>query len=414
MFAMNKHPLEPGLLATFQLYTVVRLLIVLIAAAFYFAWNEPALETRHLLYVVPFMVDVFFLAFFLSSPWFQRRLGQFFLPLALLIATVGPIVEMVYVLPLYVKDGALAFLLVFLILLVPLILTAWQYSFRYVVLFSLGTSWFEYFLLSTTSQLEAFGHIWGVVLLAGRSLLSIFVGYIVANLVAEQRKQRLELAEANRKLVRYASTLEELAVSRERNRLARELHDTLAHALSGLAVQLDAIATVWNPIPERASAMLERALSITRTGLNETRRALQALRATPLEDLGLVPAIRHMAESTAARDGLSLALDLPERIGTFSPEVEQCYYRVAQEALDNVTRHANARHVSLSLHQDDGGLTLEVSDDGLGFEDGAAAPEDHFGIKGMRERAELIGGHLEVQSRPKQGTTIRLSGGGAR
>jgi signal transduction histidine kinase len=267
-------------------------------------------------------------------------------------------------------------------------------------------------LINTTSVPNAIELMWSVVALAGRSILSIFVGYIVSNLVVEQRKQRQELAEANRKLVRYVSTLEQLAVSRERNRLARELHDTLAHALSGLAVQLDAIAALWDPIPSRASAMLERALSITRIGLDETRRALQALRATPLEDLGLALAIRNLAENVAARGALSLDLDLPEQINDLAPEVEQCYYRVAQEALENVIMHANAQRVSVSLRQAEGRLTLEVSDDGLGIAGEATGSEGRLGIKGMRERAELIGGTLEVESRSGQGTTIRLQSGG--
>jgi len=254
------------------------------------------------------------------------------------------------------------------------------------------------------------------VALIGRAILTMFVGYIVSNLIEEQRIQRRDLAEANRKLVRYAVTLEQLTISRERNRLARELHDTLAHALSGLAVQLDAIAAVWDDIPPRAEAMLERALSIARIGLDETRRALGDLRATPLEDLGLGLAVRALAEDIAARGGLALDLDVPEQMYNLSPEVQQCYYRVAQEALENVARHADARRVGVSLRQADARLTLQVSDDGLGFEDQEVDPE-RFGLRGMRERAELIGGTLTVASHAGQGTTVRLDTelpGGAR
>jgi signal transduction histidine kinase len=409
---MNEYPLEPGLLDAFRLYTIVRLGIVLIAGAFYFARVEDTFELWYLLYLLPFLADVLFLAVYLGYPWFQRTLERFFLPIGLLIATLGPIFQMAYVLPLYGQDGALAFLLVFLILLVPLILVAWQYPFRYVVLFSIGTAGFEFFLLSATSQLALFGPIWGVAALVGRSILGIFIGYIVSNLVAEQRKQRCELAVANRQLVRYALATEELAISRERNRLARELHDTLAHALSGLAVQLDAIITVWDPIPPKARSMLERALSITRLGLDETRRALRALRATPLEEMGLVLATQHLAENIAAENGLSLELDLAKLSREPAPEVEQCYYRVLQEALDNVTRHANAQRITVSLHEASEELILEVSDDGLGFTDETDASDEQFGLRGMRERAALIGGTLELESGPGQGTTIRLRSGG--
>ena len=408
--AMNRRPLEPGLLSIFRLFLVLRLLLVLVTVVFYFYWGTRAFELWQLWAALPFLVDIPILFLFLSWSWLQRKLGRLYLPTLLAIATVSPLVEMNYVFPLYDIDASLAFLLMFLLLLVPILLTAWQYPFRYVVFFSIGASILEFSLLGGTPQFEFLGSEWTIAALLGLSLLSIFVGYIVSYLVAEQRKQRRALAQANRRLVQYASTLEQLAVSRERNRLARELHDTLAHALSGLTVQLEAISAVWDP-PSRARAMLERSLSIARVGLDETRRALQALRATPLEDMGLVWAIRELAESVTARNGWALTLNLSRQIGVLPPEVEQCYYRVAQEALDNVSQHANARNISLSLSRNDKSLVLEISDDGVGFPSNLDSDE-RFGITGMRERAALIGGTLEMQSHPGQGTTVRLCGGG--
>jgi two-component system sensor histidine kinase UhpB len=101
-------------------------------------------------------------------------------------------------------------------------------------------------------------------------------------------------------------------------------------------------------------------------------------------------------------------LDVPKQMDNLPPEVEQCYYRVAQEALENVVRHADAQRVSVSLRQAGGRLTLQVSDDGLGFEDQEVASEERFGLRGMRERAELIGGVLTVESHAGQGATVRL------
>jgi signal transduction histidine kinase len=406
--AMNEHPLEPGLLSIFRLFIVLRLVLVLLTMAFHLAWSGSAFEPWQMYAIWAFVVDGPLLFVYLSWSWFQRKLGRYYLPIALLVATASPIVEMSYVFPLYNVDASLAFLLVFLLLLVPLILTAWQYPFRYVVLFSTATSVLEFSLLGSTPQFSAFGSGWAVVALFGRSTLSIFVGYIFSFLASEQRKQRRELAEANRKLVRYASTLEQLTVSRERNRLARELHDTLAHTLSGLTVQLDAIAVVWQPMPPQVQAMFDRALSVARSGLDETRRALQALRAMPLEEMGLVWAIGDLSEKAAAGNGWALHLSLPDRLDALPPEVEQCYYRVAQEALANVSRHAEAKTVWVSLQRMQSELHLEVRDDGRGFGPGSDATEEQFGIQGMRERAELIGGQLEVESHPGQGTTIRL------
>ncbi len=407
---MNRYPLEPGLLTIFRVFVVLRLLLVLLTMVFYFAWGGGGIEIWQMVTISTFIADVPFLFWYLSWSWFQRKLGRFFLPIAIFIATASPIVEMSYVFPLYNVDAALAFLLIFLLLLIPLLLVAWQYPFRFVILFSLGTSVLEFSLLGSTPQFEALGAQWAVLAMVGRSVLSIFVGYIISYLVHQQREQRRELAEANRKLVRYASTLEQLTLSRERNRLARELHDTLAHALSGLVVQIEAINATWK---RRAQAheMLGRALSIARIGLDETRRALQALRATPLEDLGLVWAIREMAENIAAREGLKLTHDLPESLDALTPEVEQCYYRVAQEALENVAKHAQARRITLKLVQQATNLILTVSDDGQGFDLSDQTVEERFGLRGMRERAELIGGMLEVRSAPGAGTTVRLCSG---
>jgi signal transduction histidine kinase len=219
------------------------------------------------------------------------------------------------------------------------------------------------------------------------------------------------LARANAQLTHYATTLEQLATSRERNRLARELHDTLAHTLSGMAVQLEAAKTLWDMDPAQARDMLDQSLTATRSGLTETRRALQALRAAPLEDLGLVLAVCTLAESVAAQTGATLTWQGPDaaRVENLSPDVEQCVYRVAQEALENVARHAGAKHLTVQLTQDKGRLTLQISDDGRGFDlSKASANNHHLGLTGMRERAEMIGGILHVESRLGNGTTIRL------
>jgi signal transduction histidine kinase len=159
--------------------------------------------------------------------------------------------------------------------------------------------------------------------------------------------------------------------------------------------------------------MLDRALSITRIGLDETRGALRALRATPLEDMGLVLAIQSISEAAAERGALSLDLNLAQQLNHLMPEVEQCYYRVAQEALENVLKHAAAQHIAVSLRQEAGQLVLEVSDDGCGFPVTDVAVDGRLGIKGMRERAELIGAVLEIDSAPGEGTVVRLSSRGS-
>ncbi len=196
-------------------------------------------------------------------------------------------------------------------------------------------------------------------------------------------------------------------MSRERNRLARELHDTLAHTLSGLAIQLEAINSLWATNLEHARALLGEALAGTRSGLRESRRAIQALRATPLAALGLVNALRELSQSAADRAGVTLRLDLPESIELSGRDAEQTIYRVAEEASANVVRHANASTLHVRLDTSDA-PTLTITDDGSGFDPTQVDGSSHFGLRGMRERAALAGGALAVQSTPGGGTTLRL------
>jgi signal transduction histidine kinase len=228
------------------------------------------------------------------------------------------------------------------------------------------------------------------------------------------RRERQALQEANQELERYVGALEQLTVSRERNRVARELHDTLAHTLSGVAVQLEAVDSLWASDRKQARGILRHSLEATRDGLTETRRAIQSLRATPLEDLGLCRALREYAEAAAGRAGFRLQLELYEQPAGLPEEVEQCFYRIGQEALENAVRYADAKTVRVSLTQAGPGLHMEIADDGIGFDPQASGPGPHFGLQGMGERAGVIHAALEIDSRPGGGTCVRLSwpGGG--
>ncbi len=405
---MNEHTLEPGLLPIFRAYVFVRLAAMGLVAIIYIFWIGVPFDLALFPTGALFVGETVFLYVLLSRAWFPRHCGRYYLPLALLVASAGPILEIRYILSVYGSTRLLEFWLIFPFLTVPLILTAWQYHFGYVALYCVGTALLELAIVKLASATYAIHVLFDGGAIVTRSLFFLFIGYIITHLMSEQRRQRQELAEANRKLARYAMTLEQLSVSRERNRLARELHDTLAHTLSGLAVQLDALETIAQPLSPKAERLLDHALVATREGLNETRRALQDLRATPLEDMGLALALKSLAQHFADLWELSLTLDIQADVGTLAPEVEQAYYRVTQEALDNIARHAEARAVTVSLARVDRRLTLTVRDDGRGIAPDAKLDADHFGIQGMRERAALIGGILEIEARPGQGTTLRL------
>lgn len=246
-------------------------------------------------------------------------------------------------------------------------------------------------------------------ILSARTASFLIMGYIITRLMNQQRQQREQLEQANRRLSHYAATLEQLTVTRERNRMARELHDTVAHTLSGLAVQLEAVHSVWDSDPLQAQSILESSLVATRSGLTETRHSIQALRASPLEDLGLLLALHTLAENAAARGGFRLSLELPPSLRKLPPDIEQALYRIAQEALENIVRHAEARQARLCLAQEGSQLRLEISDDGRGFSPDASQTSGGFGLQGIRERAELLGGALQIISQNGRGATIRLT-----
>ncbi len=215
------------------------------------------------------------------------------------------------------------------------------------------------------------------------------------------------MTEANARLQNAATTLEQLTISRERNRMARELHDTLAHSLSAVAVQLEAVDSALESEPGTAHVLLTKALAQTRTGLTETRRAMHALRASPLEDLGLPLALQNLAESTARRNGMTLDIQLPTTPPNLAPNMEQGIYRIAQEALTNVARHADATHLAVSLGCN-GAISLTIQDNGRGFDVSSIDAGGHFGLQGMRERADMMNATLDIQSAIGRGATVRL------
>ncbi len=349
--------------------------------------------------------------------WAQRKLGRALLPLVIVMMTAAPILinhQLRILLPRQFShvfgappEGMTQRLLP--VLLIALVFTAWQYRWPHVILLSLGTAGLNLVMLSLAASVRARPFVGGFVATLIQTIVFLTVGYFISSLMERLRTQHRSLQDAHAQLAHYASTLESLTISRERNRMARELHDTLAHTLSGLSVQLETVKAYWSVDPATAQAMLDRSLAEARSGLQETRRALKALRASPLEDLGLPLALRRLAESAGQRANLEVSLSLPESAPALSPDVEQCLYRVAQEAIANVIYHAQARRLDLRLAVNGDGVALEIADDGQGFDVQTAEQGGHFGLAGMRERAELAGGKLKIVSAPGQGTTVRLT-----
>jgi len=410
---MGESRLEPGLIRVFRWYAWLRsVFLAFIPAIIIHPGFKRDLSIENIIQMLVIVFDVLVLLVYLYFPGLEKKLGKYYFPLAILIAAASLLLEQYVVIASYTGWHQYPFMFVLLILV------AWQYRFREVVIFTLGVALVEFAFLmvlptnTTTYRLvpQEFQRMVSLSFMFSRAVVFLVVGYVVTALMNAQRQQRRALGEANQKLVQHASTLEQLAVSRERIRLSRELHDTLAHTLSALTVQIEALQTVWEPIPDKPRQMLSDMLDTTRSGLDETRRSLTALRASPLEEMGLALAVRTLAEEYASRYAFDLEMEIPDNFDDLPPDVEQCYYRVAQEALANIARHAYASLVSLRLHNETNGLLLEIKDDGKGFRV-LAVDENYngkFGIRGMHERAELIGANLQIESRIGEGTTLRL------
>lgn len=412
IFVMKQTALEPGLLNTLRVYVIGTTILLP------FVWQRfsPALGVQGALaqFITPGQAVLVLLVIYLLVPGWQSRMGRLFLPVAFLLlashVVVGNYLTLQWLVPPPMRGlAALALMLHAWVTIQFLVLfIAWQYNLFWMMVAGIGLSLLDAVLYFPFLSRDAVFYLFYSMLVIGRFFAVTGAGLGFAWLIQRQREHRAALAEANQKLAQYAAATEQLAVSQERNRMARELHDTLAHSLSGATVQLEAVQALWDVKPGEARQMLDQALEATQSGLTEARRALHSLRASPLNDLGLTLAIRDMAKSTAARANLRLDLDLQNHIENLAPDVEQSVYRVAQEALTNAARHADAKTLRVTLRHDTNFLTLTVADDGSGF-DPAQVNDARFGLKGLHERAEMIGGTLEVDSQPQKGTTVKLS-----
>lgn len=197
----------------------------------------------------------------------------------------------------------------------------------------------------------------------------------------------------------------------ERRRIAIELHDEVGQSLTAIKINLQAHQRFTTQTPEQLNA---ENLSIVEAALQQVRRLAQALRPSMLDDLGLVPALRWSAEQSGARSGFFVTVLAPEDEvqARLSGELEIVCYRIVQEALTNIARHAKARQVVIELCNDTEVLTLTVRDDGVGFDPIAmqvqALGGESLGVLGMQERALLIGGQLDIESQPAKGCTVQL------
>jgi signal transduction histidine kinase len=208
-------------------------------------------------------------------------------------------------------------------------------------------------------------------------------------------------------------------VTAERSRLARDLHDSVTQSLFSASLVAEILPQVWQRDPDEAVRSLEQLRRLTRGALAEMRAMLLELRPTALLESKLDDLLRQLAEAMAGRADVTVTPDV-QPVPALPPEVHVTFYRIAQEALQNVAKHAEAGNVALRLEASPplepeqangdwrGQVRLQVSDDGKGF-DPASVQANRLGLRIMRERAESIGARLTVEARPSQGTQITLA-----
>jgi signal transduction histidine kinase len=197
----------------------------------------------------------------------------------------------------------------------------------------------------------------------------------------------------------------------ERRRVALELHDEIGQSLTAIKINLQAHHRFTDQTPEQLNA---ENLAIVEAALQQVRRLALALRPSVLDDLGLLPALRWMAEQVGTRSGfvVHIPFEESETSERLPPALESACFRIAQEALTNIARHAKATQVSIALSMDTHAVHMEICDDGCGFDTTTLQNRSHggesLGLAGMHERAALLGGGLTVASQPGQGCTVRM------
>jgi two-component system sensor histidine kinase UhpB len=201
---------------------------------------------------------------------------------------------------------------------------------------------------------------------------------------------------------RESARRELLAQEAERRRVASELHDEIGQGLTALMLELDR-EIAHGPPGERSA--LEQAREVVSQLLEDVRRLARSLRPEVLDELGLVPALTNLCDRLSARTGVEIRLSGDGDLPALGPDVQHVIYRVTQESLTNVVRHAAARSVDVHLTRARGRVVLSVTDDGCGIDD---AVTEGDGLRGMRERAVLVGGRFAVERLPDAGTRVRL------
>jgi NarL family two-component system sensor histidine kinase YdfH len=239
----------------------------------------------------------------------------------------------------------------------------------------------------------------------------VFVGMYVTlytrQAIAREKAQTLatELEAANQQLTEYAARVEDLTIAAERQRMARELHDTLSQGLAGLILQLEAAdAHLANKRNDKAQSIIANAMQQARSTLADARRAIDDLRQSSLDDLD--SALRLEISRFTNATGIPCNYHADQTPPLPDP-IKETLIRAVAESLTNIANHAKAQNVAINVWMKDKDLLVTIQDDGVGF-DTSAIPSGHYGILGIKERVRLVNGNFEIQGKNGKGTTSKI------
>lgn len=278
---------------------------------------------------------------------------------------------------------------------VPLIVQASVLSRRWRVACVAGWA-----IVVSLITIRAIPELWRIIpIFLSFGLLFAIVSSLGSLIVGEERAQQ-----KSRQLAEYAAQAEELATLRERNRLAREIHDNLGHYLTVVNMQIEAALALLETDTARTRETLLKAQALTKDGLAEIRRSITALRASPIENRTLPEAIRLLVDEHRGA-GHAGEFTVQGTIRTASEAIEMTLYRAVQEALTNIRKHAKAKHTEVVLdYRAENMIVVTVRDDGVG----SGQADGGFGLLGLRERVQLLNGQLTIQTKEGQGFRLQV------
>ncbi|HWC99658.1 MAG TPA: ATP-binding protein [Candidatus Sulfopaludibacter sp.] len=242
-----------------------------------------------------------------------------------------------------------------------------------------------------------------ITVLFGLGLAILAIGR-VQSLEQESRARYREVVQAREELHKLSARLVS-AQEEERRNLSRELHDEIGQSMSALLVELGNLDSTLPASSTAAHEQMQRVKKLAEANVGVIRNMSLLLRPSMLDDLGLVPALKWQAKEVARRTGMKVRVDAEEVSDDLPDLYRTCVYRVVQEALHNATRHSKASHVRVTVRRDNGGVNVEIQDDGAGFQ---SQHEKGMGILGMEERVRHLGGEFHIQSQPGHGTRVSI------